>query len=139
MIQEEEQEDQEEEHQDEEEERRNQQEPQTPLKTPNSRVQKNHPSTQIIGDKSTGVETRRRKQRQTLEQAHLSLLLIIEPKNVEDEKNDECWMKTMEEELSQIKKNDTWELVPRPKDKNVIGTKWVFRNKLDENGKVTRN
>ena len=45
----------------------------------------------------------------------------------------------MEEELSQIKKNDTWELVPRPKDKNVIGTKWVFRNKLDENGQVTRN
>ena len=45
----------------------------------------------------------------------------------------------MEEELSQIKKNDTWELVPRPKDKNVIGTKWVFKNKLDENGQVTRN
>ena len=45
----------------------------------------------------------------------------------------------MEEELSQIEKNDTWELVPRPKDKNVIGTKWVFRNKLDENGQVTRN
>ena len=52
---------------------------------------------------------------------------------------DECWIKEMEEELSQIKKNDTWELVPRPKDKNVIGTKWVFRNKLDENGQVTRN
>ena len=45
----------------------------------------------------------------------------------------------MEEELSHIKKNDTWELVPRPKDKNVIGTKWVFINKLDENGQVTQN
>ena len=40
----------------------------------------------------------------------------------------------MGEELSQIEKNDTLELVPRPKDKNVIGTKWVSRNKLDENG-----
>ena len=29
-------------------------------------------------------------------------------------------------------------MVPRPKDKNVIGTKWVFKNKLDENGEVTR-
>jgi hypothetical protein len=41
--------------------------------------------------------------------------------------------------LDQIEKNDTWELVPRPKNKNVIGTKWVFRNKLNEDGQVTRN
>jgi hypothetical protein len=45
----------------------------------------------------------------------------------------------MDEELDQIEKNDTWELVPRPKNKNVIGTKWVFRNKLNEDGQVTRN
>jgi hypothetical protein len=30
-------------------------------------------------------------------------------------------------------------LVPRPKNKNVIDTKWVFRNKLNEDGQVTRN
>ena len=41
--------------------------------------------------------------------------------------------------MGQIEKNDTWELVPRLKDKNVIGTKCVFINKLDENGQVTRN
>jgi hypothetical protein len=34
--------------------------------------------------------------------------------------------------LNQIEKNETWELVPRPTNKNVIGTKWVFRNKLNE-------
>jgi hypothetical protein len=45
----------------------------------------------------------------------------------------------MDEELDQIDKNDTWELVPRPKNKNVIDTKWVFRNKLNEYGQVTRN
>ena len=39
----------------------------------------------------------------------------------------------------QIENNGTWELVPRPKDKNMIGTKWVFRSKLDENGQVARN
>jgi hypothetical protein len=40
----------------------------------------------------------------------------------------------MDEELDQIEKNDTWELVPRPKDNNVIGTKWVYRNQLNEDG-----
>jgi hypothetical protein len=45
----------------------------------------------------------------------------------------------MDEELDQIEKNDTWELVPRQKNKNVIGTKWVFMNKLNEDGQVTRS
>jgi hypothetical protein len=45
----------------------------------------------------------------------------------------------MDEELDQIEKNDTWELVPREKNKNVIDTKWVFKNKLNEDGHVTMN
>jgi hypothetical protein len=40
----------------------------------------------------------------------------------------------MDEKLDQIEKNETWELVLRPKKKNVIGTKWVFRNNLNEDG-----
>ena len=35
-------------------------------------------------------------------------------------------------------KNETWELVPRLADKNVMGTKWVFRNKMNEKGEVVR-
>lgn len=45
----------------------------------------------------------------------------------------------MKEELDQLVKNETWELVLRPKDKNVNGTKWVFRNKLNGDGKVIIN
>ena len=45
----------------------------------------------------------------------------------------------MNEEIEQIERNKTWTIVPRPKDKNVIDTKWVFRNKLNEDGKVSRN
>ena len=41
--------------------------------------------------------------------------------------------------MDQIEKNQTWELVPRPQNKNVIGTKWVFKNKVNENGQVIRN
>jgi len=45
----------------------------------------------------------------------------------------------MNEELDQIKKNLTWELVPRLINKNVICTKWVFKNKLNEDGQFIRN
>src|SRR6266542_3850512 len=44
----------------------------------------------------------------------------------------------MKEELNNFTRNEVWELVERPK-KNVMGTKWVFRNKQDGNGVVTRN
>ncbi|GJT71912.1 retrovirus-related pol polyprotein from transposon TNT 1-94 [Tanacetum coccineum] len=45
----------------------------------------------------------------------------------------------MQEELNQFISNDVWELVPNPKNMTIIGTKWVYRNKLDENGVVSRN
>ena len=41
--------------------------------------------------------------------------------------------------MDQIEKNDTWELVPRPKNKNVINANWIFKNKLNKDGQVTRN
>ena len=101
-------------------------------KTPSKRVQKNHPSDQIIGNKDAGVENRRKIC--SPEQTHLTLLSTIEQNCFEEANKDEFWNKAMNEELYQIEKNDTWELVPRPKNKNVIGTKWVFRNKLNEDG-----
>ena len=45
----------------------------------------------------------------------------------------------MHEELHQFVRNDVWELVPRPKGVNVIGTKWIFKNKFDEHGTVIIN
>jgi hypothetical protein len=45
----------------------------------------------------------------------------------------------MNEELDQIEKNQTWELVPRPKDKNVVRTKWNFKNRVNEEGQIIRN
>src|SRR4051812_18258950 len=46
----------------------------------------------------------------------------------------------MHEELNNFTRNKVWSLVARPKENhNVIGTKWVFKNKQDEHGQVTRN
>ena len=49
------------------------------------------------------------------------------------------WIVAMQEELNQFEKNNVWELVPPCEDKNIIETKWIFRNKMDEGGVVVRN
>ncbi|GKD62063.1 retrovirus-related pol polyprotein from transposon TNT 1-94, partial [Tanacetum coccineum] len=58
---------------------------------------------------------------------------------VDEPLGDESWIVAMQEELNQFVANDVWELVPQPRNMTIIGTKWVFRNKLDENGIVSRN
>ena len=45
----------------------------------------------------------------------------------------------MNEELDPIEKKNTQELIPRPTEKNVIGSKWVFKNKMNEKGHVIKN
>ncbi|GJV61729.1 retrovirus-related pol polyprotein from transposon TNT 1-94 [Tanacetum coccineum] len=62
-----------------------------------------------------------------------------EPKNVNEALTDDSWIVSMQEDLNQFIANDVWELVPQPRNMTIIGTKWVFRNKLDENGIVSRN
>jgi len=63
----------------------------------------------------------------------------MEPKNVYEALTDSDWILAMQEELHQFERNQAWYLVPKPKDRAIIGTKWVFRNKLDEQGTVIRN
>jgi hypothetical protein len=64
---------------------------------------------------------------------------MVETKNVNESSEDVNWLKSMNEELDQIEKNNTWELVPIPAYKNVIGSKWVFKNKMNEQGKFVKN
>ena len=45
----------------------------------------------------------------------------------------------MQEELNNFTCNVVWVLEPPLKDKNIIGTKWVSRNKQDEHGIVVHN
>ena len=45
----------------------------------------------------------------------------------------------MHEELNQFMRNDVWELPLRLEGVHVIGTKWIFKNKIDEDGEIIRN
>ena len=96
---------------------------------------KDHPLEQVIGDPTEGVKTRRALMETCEHEAYISQ---IEPKNFKEAEIDEHWINAMQEELGQFKKNKVWTLVPRPSNYPVIGTKWVFRNKMDL-GNVVRN
>jgi len=63
----------------------------------------------------------------------------IEPMNVHETLANSDWVTVMQEELHQFERNKVWHLEPRPKDRSIIGTKWVFKNKLNEFGIVTQN
>ncbi|GAU52016.1 hypothetical protein TSUD_418310, partial [Trifolium subterraneum] len=108
--------------------------PQGPPKT--WRIVGYHPPDQIIGNTEDGVRTR--KALQDVE-TNLGLISQIKPRSINEAITDESWIEAMKEELHQFEKNEVWNLVPFPKDNSIIGTRSVFRNKLDENGKVVRN
>ena len=48
------------------------------------------------------------------------------------------WFKAMQEEIKALNHNHTWDLVPSPSIANVVGSKWVFKTKLNSDGIVER-
>jgi len=90
----------------------------------------------IIGLIQKGVSTRRTVSNYC---KHMAFVSQVEPESISESLKDESWIATMHEKLNQFTRNDLWTLVPRSDQMNIIGTKWIFRNKLDESGVITRN
>ena len=90
----------------------------------------------IIGDINKGVTTH-----SSLNNFYKYMAFVsqLKPKFVEEALLDEIWLLAMLEELNQLKRNEVWDLVPRTNTQQVIETKWVFRNKIDETGFITKN
>ncbi|GKB77342.1 retrovirus-related pol polyprotein from transposon TNT 1-94 [Tanacetum coccineum] len=100
---------------------------------PTTRIHKDHPLDQVIGDLQSATQTR--GMLKNLEGHGF----IKEPKKVIHALKDPSWIEAMQEELLQFKLQEVWTLVDLPNGKRAIGTKWVFRNKKDERGIVIRN
>ncbi|KAK1618640.1 hypothetical protein QYE76_024157 [Lolium multiflorum] len=98
---------------------------------------KSHSLQNIIGDLKRNVTTRRQLANFC---AHHAFVSRVEPLKVDDALKDPDWLNAMQEELNNFKRNDVWTLMKRPDHcRNVIGTKWIFKNKQDESGTVIRN
>ncbi|GJX13798.1 putative ribonuclease H-like domain-containing protein [Tanacetum coccineum] len=123
---------------------------------PTTRIHKDHPLDQVIGDLQSATQTRRMSKSleehgfvSTIQQRtnHKDLQNCLfacflsqeEPKKVIHALKDPSWIEAIQEELLQFKLQEVWTLVDLPNGKRAIGTKWVFRNKKDERGIVIRN
>ncbi|GJR41764.1 putative ribonuclease H-like domain-containing protein [Tanacetum coccineum] len=81
-----------------------------------TRIDKDHPKDQIIGDFNSAIQTRR-------------MTKIFD---------EHAMIEAMQEELLQFQLQKVWTLVNLPNGKSVIGTKWVYRNKKNKRGIVDR-
>jgi hypothetical protein len=98
-------------------------------------IQRDHSVNSILDEIHKGVTTRSRVAHFY---EHYSFVSSIEPYRIVDALRDSDWVLAMQEELNNFTRNEVWHLVARP-NQNVVGTKWVFRNKQDKHGVVTRN
>ncbi|GKC83632.1 retrovirus-related pol polyprotein from transposon TNT 1-94, partial [Tanacetum coccineum] len=70
---------------------------------------------------------------------YVNFLSKMEPKKLIEALEEEGLIIAMQEELNQFERNKVWTLVPKPHGKTIIGTKWIWKNKMDENGIVLKN
>ena len=56
-------------------------------------------------------------------------LVDKEPTCFEEVIKQKEWADAMFEEYQSIIMNDVWEVVPRPKDKSVVSSKWIIKTK----------
>jgi hypothetical protein len=66
----------------------------------------------------------------------MTKLLDEEPTTFEKAVQKKQWKEAMREEHQSNMKNDVWEIVPRPKEKLVVTSKWVYKIKHAADGSV---
>ncbi|KAL0560690.1 hypothetical protein IC582_001101 [Cucumis melo] len=107
---------------------------------PPMHIAKNHPSSFIIGDVHSGIITQKKERKDYAKMvANVCYTFSLEPTTVSAVLTDEHWILALQEELLQFERNQVWELVPKSPYANIISTKWIFKNKTDEEGRVICN
>lgn len=68
--------------------------------------------------------------------------MVPEPRTFEEAVNGpeaEAWKAAMNDEMHSLKQNGTWTLTNLPENRKAVGSKWIFKRKLDEDGNVVRH
>lgn len=67
-----------------------------------------------------------------------ALFAAKEPKGFKTAAKDPKWYAAMCDEMKALRLNATWDLVPRPANSNIVGSKWVFRTKFLVDGSIDK-
>jgi hypothetical protein len=68
----------------------------------------------------------------------MTKLIDEEPTMFEDAVLKKQWKEAMTKEHQSIMKNDVWEIVPRPKEKSIVTSKWVYKIKHAADGSMDK-
>ena len=69
---------------------------------------------------------------------HASISPSSLPKSYKSALLDPNWAAAMKDEYDALLQNNTWQLVPRPSNTNIVSGKWVFRHKFNSDGSLAR-
>ena len=63
---------------------------------------------------------------------------VGEPSSFQEAAQHQVWVDAMVEEYSSIMTNEVWEVVPRPQDRLVVGSRWIYKIKYAANGNIEK-
>ncbi|CAN6705605.1 unnamed protein product [Malus baccata var. baccata] len=75
----------------------------------------------------------------TVQEAEGTDLSLIEPSSYKSALKNPIWFKAMQEEISALHSQGTWNLVVLPSSKNLVGCKWIFKIKRHSDGTIARH
>ena len=68
----------------------------------------------------------------------MALHTTTDPRSYKIAAKETHWIDAMKKEMTALARNNTWTLVPRPQNSNVVGSKWLFRTKFLADGSIDR-
>jgi len=83
----------------------------------------------------------REKKRPKIFSSYVALLCGIidkEPSSFEEAAENKVWQDAMNEEYKSIMENVVWDIVPRPKGKSVVTSKWIYKTKRATYGSIEK-
>ena len=66
-------------------------------------------------------------------------IIDVDPTSYEEDAGKKEWKDSMVEKYQSIVKNDVWDVVPRPKEKSVVSSKWIFKMKHVADGIIEKS